>query len=54
MIVAELSSLLKSQKISSEELTIIYLERIKTYSDTLQCLISLMEPQALEKARLMD
>ncbi|WP_339875617.1 amidase [uncultured Algoriphagus sp.] len=52
--VHELSVLIKSRKISSERLTTIYLDRIKTYSDTLQCLISLLEDSALEKARAMD
>jgi Asp-tRNA(Asn)/Glu-tRNA(Gln) amidotransferase A subunit family amidase len=52
--VAELSGLIKSKKLTSERLTKIYLERIKTYSDTLQCLITLMENEALSKARQMD
>ncbi|SIO06673.1 amidase [Algoriphagus halophilus] len=52
--VHELAVLIKSRKISSERLTKIYLNRIKTYSDTLQCLITLMEETALEKARAMD
>ena len=52
--VHELAVLIKSKKISSERLTKIYLDRIKTYSDTLQCLITLMEDSALEKARAMD
>lgn len=52
--VHELAVLIKSKKISSERLTKIYLDRIKTYSDTLQCLITLLEDSALEKARAMD
>ena len=52
--VHELAVLIKSKKISSERLTKIYLDRIKTYSDTLQCLITLMEDSALEKARALD
>jgi Asp-tRNA(Asn)/Glu-tRNA(Gln) amidotransferase A subunit family amidase len=52
--VAELSSLIKSKKLSSERLTKIYLDRIKTYSDTLQCLITLMETEAMQKAKAMD
>ncbi|MBD8488928.1 amidase [Echinicola sp. CAU 1574] len=54
MTVAELSTLIRNQKISSEKLTQIYLERIKTHSDTLECLISLLEEEALSKARQMD
>ena len=52
--VAELSTLIKSKKITSKRLTQIYLDRIKTYSDTLQCLVTLMEGEALQKARAMD
>ncbi|MDN3203910.1 amidase [Algoriphagus sediminis] len=54
MPVHDLAVLIKNQKLSSERLTQIYLDRIKTYSDTLQCLITLMEDSALEKAREMD
>lgn len=52
--VSQLAVLIKNKQISSERLTKIYLERIKTYSDTLQCLITLMEEPALTKARAMD
>lgn len=52
--VHELAGWIKSGKLSSEKLTQLYLNRIKTHSDTLQCLITLMEEAALEKARLMD
>ncbi|NVJ87170.1 MAG: amidase [Algoriphagus sp.] len=52
--VHELAVLIRNGQLSSERLTKIYLDRIKTYSDTLQCLITLMEEDALAKARLMD
>lgn len=52
--VAELSVLIKNKQISSERLTKIYLERIKTYGDTLQCLITLLETEALQQAKAMD
>ncbi|GMQ31397.1 amidase [Algoriphagus confluentis] len=52
--VSHLSVLIKTKKITSERLTRIYLDRIKTYSDTLQCLITLMEGTALERAKEMD
>jgi Asp-tRNA(Asn)/Glu-tRNA(Gln) amidotransferase A subunit family amidase len=48
------SVLIRSKKLSSERLTKIYIDRIKTYSDTLQCLISLLEEPALMRARQMD
>jgi Asp-tRNA(Asn)/Glu-tRNA(Gln) amidotransferase A subunit family amidase len=50
----QLAVLIKNKQISSERLTKIYLDRIKTYADTLQCLITLLEAPALEKARAMD
>jgi Asp-tRNA(Asn)/Glu-tRNA(Gln) amidotransferase A subunit family amidase len=52
--VNHLAVLIKSKRITSERLTKIYLDRIKTYADTLQCLITLLEAPALEKARAMD
>ncbi|MBC6365667.1 amidase [Algoriphagus sp. AK58] len=52
--VSHLSVLIKNKQITSERLTRIYLDRIKSYSDTLQCLVSLMEESALKKAREMD
>lgn len=50
----QLAVLIKSKKLSSERLTKIYLDRINSYADTLQCLITLMEDSALRKAREMD
>lgn len=52
--VAELSVLIKTRKLSSEKLTTIYLDRIKKYADTLQCLITLLDTEALQKAKEMD
>jgi Asp-tRNA(Asn)/Glu-tRNA(Gln) amidotransferase A subunit family amidase len=52
--VHQLAVLIRNKQISSERLTKIYLDRIKTYSDTLQCLITLLEEPALAKARVMD
>ncbi|WP_291778711.1 amidase family protein, partial [Cecembia sp.] len=52
--VSALSVLIKNKQISSEGLTTIYLNRIKKYADTLQCLITLMEEEALMQARKMD
>jgi len=54
MTVADLSTLVRNRKITSEKLTRIYLKRLKTYSDTLECLISLLEDEAIKKARQMD
>jgi Asp-tRNA(Asn)/Glu-tRNA(Gln) amidotransferase A subunit family amidase len=52
--VYKLSALIRSRKITSVELTKVYLERLRKYSDTLQCTITLMESSALERAKLAD
>ena len=52
--IMELASLLKSKKISSTELTQIYLRRLKKYGDTLQCVITILETEALQQARQAD
>jgi Asp-tRNA(Asn)/Glu-tRNA(Gln) amidotransferase A subunit family amidase len=52
--ISDLSVLVKTKKISSERLTRIYLDRIKHYADTLQCLITLMEDEAIRSAKNMD
>jgi Asp-tRNA(Asn)/Glu-tRNA(Gln) amidotransferase A subunit family amidase len=52
--VSDLAVLIKNKKISSERLTRIYLDRIKNYSDTLQCLITLLEDDAIASAKAMD
>ena len=50
----ELASLIQSQKISSVELTQMYIDRLKQYSDTLRCLVTLTEDLALKQAREAD
>jgi Asp-tRNA(Asn)/Glu-tRNA(Gln) amidotransferase A subunit family amidase len=50
----ELASLIQSQKISSVELTQMYINRLKQYSDTLKCLVTLTEELALKQAREAD
>ncbi|MBS3808084.1 MAG: amidase [Bacteroidales bacterium] len=50
----ELSVLIRERRITSEELTQMYIERLKEYSDTLQCLITLTEDLALKQARRAD
>lgn len=52
--VYKLAVLLRTKKITSTELTQLYLQRIKKYSDTLQCVISVMETTALARARQAD
>ncbi len=52
--VLELASLIKNKKISSVELTRFFIDRLKKYSDTLQCLISYTESIAIEQARQAD
>src|SRR5690606_11194487 len=52
--VAALSVLLKSRQVTSEALTQMYLNRLKKYGDTLQCVITLTEELALKQARRAD
>lgn len=51
---SELSSLIKERKISSYDLTKIYIERLKKYDPELHCVITLLEDRALAYAKLMD
>lgn len=52
--VSALSWLIRERKISSEALTRMYLDRIKKYDSALHAVITLLEPRALEQARLAD
>lgn len=52
--ILQLGSLLRNKSISAEELTAFFIDRIKRYSDTLQCVVSLTETIALEQARKAD
>lgn len=52
--VGELSWLIKNKKISSVELTRLFIDRLKQYGDTLQCVVTLTEERALQKAREAD
>ena len=50
----QLASLIKNKKISSLELTRFFIERLKKYSDTLECLVTLTEDLALQQAKTAD
>jgi Asp-tRNA(Asn)/Glu-tRNA(Gln) amidotransferase A subunit family amidase len=50
----ELASLIKTQKISSVELTRIYIDRLRKYADTLNCLVTLTKELAMKQARRAD
>lgn len=52
--IADLSVLIKSKQISSVMLTQFFIDRIKQYADSLQCVISITESIALEQAKLAD
>lgn len=52
--VHKLAVLLKTKKITSTQLTKIYLDRLKKFSDTLQCTVLLLEERALAQARKAD
>ena len=50
----ELASLIKNKKITSADLTKFFIERLKKYGDTLQCVISLTEDIAMQQATQAD
>ena len=50
----QLASLIKNKKISSVALTQFFIERIKKYGDTLQCVISITEDLAIQQAQEAD
>ncbi len=52
--VEELAALIKSRRITSEQLTRLYLERLKKYGPKLHCVVTLTEELALKQARRAD
>lgn len=52
--VCQLSVLIRNKKITSTELTNLYLSRLKKYGDTLQCVIQILEETALQQATKAD
>jgi Asp-tRNA(Asn)/Glu-tRNA(Gln) amidotransferase A subunit family amidase len=52
--VTSLAVLIESKRITSTELTKIYLNRLKKYGDTLKCVVSLTEDLALKQAADAD
>ena len=52
--IQQLGSLIRNKSITSVELTRFFLERIKKYADTLQCVVSLTESIAMEQATKAD
>jgi Asp-tRNA(Asn)/Glu-tRNA(Gln) amidotransferase A subunit family amidase len=54
MSVGELGALIRTRKITSTELTKLYLERLKKYDPQLRCVITLTEDLALRQAKKAD
>jgi Asp-tRNA(Asn)/Glu-tRNA(Gln) amidotransferase A subunit family amidase len=52
--VTELSALVKAKKVSSVELTTMYLARLKRYSGQLNCVITMTEELAMKQAEQAD
>ena len=52
--VHQLSSLIKNEKITSVELTQFFLDRLRKYGDTLECVITITDSLALAHARRAD
>lgn len=52
--IPQLASLIKNKRISSAELTSFFLDRLKKFGDTLQCVIELTEDIAMKEAAQAD
>lgn len=52
--ISELAALIKSRQLTSEKLTRFYLDRLKQYGPKLECVVTLIEDQALQQARSRD
>lgn len=52
--VTALAQLIRTQKVTSTELTKMYIERLKKFGPRLECIITLTEDLALEQARRAD
>lgn len=52
--VGQLAELLRTQRVTSTELTQMYLDRLKKYGPKLECVVTLTEELALEQARRAD
>ncbi len=52
--VRDLAELIRTKQVTSVELTTMYLDRLKKYGPKLECVVSLTEARALEKARQAD
>ena len=54
MTIPELAYLIRTQKVKSEELTRMYLERLKRYGPELECVVTITETLAIQQARKAD
>jgi Asp-tRNA(Asn)/Glu-tRNA(Gln) amidotransferase A subunit family amidase len=52
--IPQLAALIHTKKISSVELTTFFLERLRKWGDTLQCVITLTEELAMQQAKQAD
>jgi len=52
--ILQLASLIKNKKISSVALTQFFIDRIKKYGDSLQCVITITEEIAMQQAKQAD
>ena len=52
--ILQLASLIKNKKISSVALTQFFIDRIKQYGDSLQCVITVTEEMAMQEAKQAD
>ena len=54
MTISELAYLIRTRQVTSEELTRMYIKRLKRYSDKLQCVVTITEQLGIQQARKAD
>jgi Asp-tRNA(Asn)/Glu-tRNA(Gln) amidotransferase A subunit family amidase len=52
--IGQLSELIRTRRLTSEQLTTMYLERLKKYGPKLECIITLTEDLAMQEAKKAD
>ena len=52
--IPELANLIRTRQVTSEALTRMYIERLKRYTDQLQCVVTITEELAIKQAKKAD
>ena len=54
MTIPQLAHLIRTRQVTSEDLTRMYIERLKRYKDELQCVVTITEKLAIKQAKKVD